>query len=185
MIVLVGWTSCGKSTVEKELVNTYGLSRIISYTTRPPRTKVGEINGVDYHFVSEEDFEDKLKNGFFAEKTQYNTVDGVWKYASAKEDINDTKICVLNPDGLRQLKEHNNLNIISFYIKVDEETLKNSLSKRGDKKAEYERRLESDRSDFKGIEDKVDFVIKNDGYGKTPMEMATIIYVLSKVKEDE
>ena len=125
---------------------------------------------------------DKLKNGFFAENTKYDTVEGIWRYGAAIEDVDDTKVCVINPDGLRQLKTNKNLNIKSFYIDVDEESIHEKLEIRGDKKAEYERRLESDKLDFYKIEDEVDFIINNEGYNKTTKELATISHVLNNSK---
>ena len=48
MIILVGESASGKSTIEKILTEKYGYKKTISYTTRQPRD--GEINGVNYHF---------------------------------------------------------------------------------------------------------------------------------------
>ena len=48
MIVLVGESASGKSSIERNLVEKHGYNRVISYTTRKPRT--GEHDGVDYHF---------------------------------------------------------------------------------------------------------------------------------------
>lgn len=56
MIALLGESASGKSTIEKELINKYGLKKIVSYTTRQPR--VGEEDGVDYHFVTDAEFEE-------------------------------------------------------------------------------------------------------------------------------
>lgn len=174
MIALTGFTASGKSTIEKELVK-LGFVRIISYTTRPIRIKDGEVDGVDYHFISEEEFMDKLHNGFFAENTKYDTVEGVWRYGAAVEDVDDSKVCVINRDGLRQLKANKDLNIKSFFIDVDEESIREKLEARGDKKAEYERRLESDEVDFRGIEEEVDYVVKNHKYIMSPSEVANEI----------
>lgn len=180
MIIILGKTACGKSTIEKELVNSHQYKRVISYTTRSPRPN--EADGVDYHFISEVDFMDKLNNGFFAENTKYDTVDGVWRYGAAIEDVDDTKVCVLNPDGLKQLKANEDLNIMSIYIDVDEESIREKLNIRGDKKAEYERRLESDKVDFYGIEDNVDFIINNYRYMKSPREL--VREILNILNED-
>jgi len=181
MIVLVGFSASGKSTIEKILVNK-GFVKITSYTTRPLRVKDNEVDGVAYHFISDEDFDKKLNTDCFAENTSYNTVFGVWRYASAKEDIDDNKVCVLNPDGLRQLKEHDDLNIVSFYIEVDEDIIINRLIKRGDKKKEYERRLEADRNDFANIFDEVDYVIN--GNELTAEELAdNILWLLNNGKD--
>ena len=178
MIIILGKTCAGKSEIQKEFIK-LGYQGLISFTTRPMRN--GETNGVDYHFITVDDFMQKVKDNFFAETTSYNTVEGVWHYASAIEDIDDNKICVLNPDGLRQLKEHKDLNITSIYIKVNKRTLKNSLIKRGDKKAEYKRRLKADKKDFRRMANKVDYVICNNGYKKTPEQLAKeIITILEK-----
>ena len=54
MLVIVGESASGKSTTEKCLCALYGYKKIVSYTTRLPRD--GEEDGVDYHFISMEDF---------------------------------------------------------------------------------------------------------------------------------
>ena len=46
MIILVGESASGKSSIEKYLVDNYGYNKIISYTTREPRE--GDVDGVDY-----------------------------------------------------------------------------------------------------------------------------------------
>ena len=49
MIVLIGESASGKSSIERCLVEDYGYNKIVSYTTRPPRA--GEVDGIDYHFA--------------------------------------------------------------------------------------------------------------------------------------
>ena len=62
MIVIVGESACGKSSVAKCLVNNYGYKRIVTYTTRKPRD--GEVDGFDYFFINQEEFEkDHDENG--------------------------------------------------------------------------------------------------------------------------
>ena len=97
MIVIIGESAAGKSSIEKALVE-HGYNQIISYTTRPKR--INEVEDVDYHYISEQDFLNKLKNGFFAEHTLYNN----WYYGIAKEDCIDDSIAVVEPFGFRQLK---------------------------------------------------------------------------------
>jgi len=56
MIVLVGASASGKSTLQKAMIeHSENLKKVVTYTTRPPRK--GEKNGVDYHFVSEKKFQ--------------------------------------------------------------------------------------------------------------------------------
>lgn len=65
MIILVGECGCGKSSIEKVLVEKYGYERTISYTSK--KKEKHEINGMDYHFLSYDDFVKKCNNGFFIE----------------------------------------------------------------------------------------------------------------------
>lgn len=165
MIVLVGESASGKSSIEKCLVNKYGYKNIISYTTRPPRD--GEVNGVDYYFISTGEFEYLKTNNFFAETTSYRG----WQYGTARTDCTDDKVVVLNPHGLRQMKKNNSINIVSFYINVPRRDRLIKILQRGDDIEESYRRNVSDWGQFTGIEDDVDYVIENPSYKFSIEEM--------------
>lgn len=45
------------------------MQSVVSYTTRPKR--IGEVDGIDYHFITEDDFFNKQKENFFAEVKSY------------------------------------------------------------------------------------------------------------------
>ena len=71
LVVFSGPSGCGKDTVlEKIKQNGYVFDKTVSATTRAMRD--GETDGVDYYFISKEDFEEKIKNDEFVEYTQYN-----------------------------------------------------------------------------------------------------------------
>ena len=59
MVILTGKTCSGKNLVRDKLVNEHGFKSLITYTTRPMRP--GEIQDVTYHFISEEEFNQKVK----------------------------------------------------------------------------------------------------------------------------
>ena len=179
ILIILGKTASGKSTIQKELVN-YGFNPLVTYSTRPKRPN--EIDGIDYHFITTEEFYKKESEGFFAETTSYNTAHGLWCYGSAIEDITDDKICVLNPSGYWQLLMNQNLDITTVYIDVKKRILKQRLKARGDNKKEYKRRLKADNVDFKGIKKAADYVL--DGNSKTPQALAIEIMRLIKVGED-
>lgn len=167
MIILVGESASGKSTIEKILADEYGYKRTVSYTTRPPRD--GEVNGVDYYFISEDEYTEKFHSGYFVETGAYNG----WFYGTTREQYDENTVCVLTPHGLRQIKKNfGENNISTFYIKVPRRDRLIKILQRGDNVDEAIRRNQSDVGQYDGIEDEVDFVIENDNYKKSPKECA-------------
>lgn len=166
MLILVGESASGKSTIEKILCSKYGYKKITLYTTRSPRD--GEVNGVDYHFISKEDFLERQKLGFFAEVGEYNG----WLYGSAMEDCTNDKVAILTPHGMRQLKNMPGIDLMCIYIKVPRRDRLIKILQRNDNIEEAKRRDASDVGQFDGVEDEVQLVMENDGYRYTPEEMA-------------
>jgi len=74
LFVIAGPSGAGKTTITKEAIKRlekdFALSKIATYTCRAPRD--GEVNGIDYHFLTQEEFKKKEKDGFFLETTKYN-----------------------------------------------------------------------------------------------------------------
>lgn len=177
MIVLVGESASGKSSIERNLVNNYGYKKVISYTTREPRhePKYEEVDGVDYHFISTEHFLELKEQGFFAETAMYND----WHYGTAKSDCTDDKVAVLTPHGLRQISKVEGINVTSFYINIPRRDRLIKILQRGDNIEEAYRRSLSDVGQFDGIVDEVDFVINNPNYNFNIEEMTQ--KVLNKI----
>ena len=101
IIVLLGASGSGKSTIENELATHHGFEKIISYTTRQPRT--GEENGKDYYFTENNTFTAMINTGVLAEYDEYSQGR---LYGTLKSDYADgNKVVVLTPNGLRQLKQ--------------------------------------------------------------------------------
>lgn len=69
LVILCGKSAVGKDTVQKELEQR-GFGRVISATTRPMRE--GEQDGVEYHFMTDEQFNQLLKEDGFIENVQFN-----------------------------------------------------------------------------------------------------------------
>ena len=162
ILILVGKTASGKDSIINELVAKHGYKKIITYTSRPMRK--GEKQDITYHFVSEDDFKQKIENNFFAEWKTYNTEFDVWYYGTAIEDLEnaeDNSVIILTPDGVRDVLPKLSNKPKVFYIYANNLTIKKRLISRGDDKTEAERRLLHDNEDFKGVENKVDKIVFN------------------------
>ena len=154
MIVLAGASASGKTEVAKVLAKKYGITKIVTTTTRDKR--VGEVNGVDYFFVSKEEFEKMILDDRFVEYTLYNGQ----MYGSTKDQIANDKCVVIDPAGLRSYINLNNKNIVTFYLEADEETRHKRMILRGDDAEKIKSRIENDRIAFKKKNiAKVDYVI--------------------------
>ncbi len=73
LFVISAPSGAGKTTLVNLLLGQYrdalSIERVVTYTSRPPR--IGEIDGVDYHFVSSEQFKHMIDTHLFLEWTQW------------------------------------------------------------------------------------------------------------------
>lgn len=174
MIIIVGESGSGKTTIAKTL-ESYGYHKITTYTTRQPRT--GELDGVDYHFISEESFNQLQSTEFFGEVGEYRG----WKYGSAISDYKEDSVLVVNPSGMRQIYKNNlNIKIHIFYLNIPRRDRLIKILQRGDDIEEATRRSLSDVGQFDDIDKEADYVIDNNGYVRTPREIASVISILDK-----
>lgn len=118
------------------------IERVVTFTTRPIR--VGEINGVDYNFLSQEDFLAKKNNGFFLETTKYNE----YCYGSPISMIQDIKngksfVIITDINGANNLKKNIIPDAVTIWITVPSiQELRKRLEKRQTDSAEVvEKRL--------------------------------------------
>ena len=156
ILILIGQTASGKTTVKNLLVEKFGFSPIITYTTRPKRE--GEENGVDYFFITNEDFNARKGYKFFAETTEYDADFGYCQYGSAYDSYRDgrNRVIILNPDGARQIKDLAKIagGFMRPYvvlIDVEQSVLIERALKRGDKPEEINRRLIADSPKFDAL----------------------------------
>lgn len=166
VIVLLGASGSGKSTIEHELATHHGFDKIISYTTRQPRH--GEENGKDYYFTDNETFREILERNLFAEHDEYSQNR---LYGTLKSDyVGEKKVVVLTPNGLRQLKQNcPNEDIISILVEASLGTrIKRYIDRCGINKFNFDdageifERINRDFGMFLGLEKEVNLVIHND-----------------------
>lgn len=159
MIVLAGASASGKTEVAKELAKKYGITKVITTTTRSMR--VNEVDGRDYFFVTKEKFELMIQENRFVEYTFYNGQ----LYGSTKDQIAPNRCVVIDPAGLRAYIALNDPSIVTFFLDSIEETRFKRMLLRGDKEEDAKRRIEHDRLAFKpeNIAD-VDFHIDSENF---------------------
>jgi len=117
MFVLSSPSGAGKTTLTKKLAEHNSQFIIsISHTTRKPRPS--EVNGKDYHFVSEEEFNSLVKkNSFFEYANIFDNSYGTLK-KQVLELLSYGKDVLFDIDwqGTQQLKKIKNLSLVTFFI---------------------------------------------------------------------
>lgn len=154
IVILCGKSASGKDTTLKKLVEKYNYIPIISTTTRPIRE--GEKNGVDYNFISKEEFNWKIAKDMFLEYRSYNTlfndIPDTWYYGTEKQELDPKKIyiSVLDFDGAREVqKYYGRDNTIIIYISCPDVIRENRAKQRGSfDQTEWDRRLKDDEIKF-------------------------------------
>ena len=152
IVALMGKAGSGKDTLLHAITQRYPgrYHEIVSCTTRPPRE--GEVDGVNYHFLTVEAFTQKLLNGDLLEATEFND----WHYGTLRSTLQEDKvnIGVFNPAGIICLTEDQTIDLDVWYIKCPgKERLLRQLNREGSPDVtEIIRRYGVDEADFEGLE---------------------------------
>ena len=182
MVILSSPSGAGKTTITKKIQQKYQSFKIsVSHTTRKPRPN--EVHGVDYFFISHNEFKKKINNKEFYEYakifdnyygTSKNTVDQIIK--------NNDIIFDIDWQGTKQLSKFKNLKLIKIYlIPPNKEELKTRLIKRNqDSDQEVERRFKAFDQDIQHWKD-YDYIIINKNLENCYKQIENII--LSNKKE--
>lgn len=176
ILIISGPSGCGKSTLLKEVYNNidnYYFS--ISTTTRSPRD--GERNGVDYYFVTKEEFEKDIEDGNFLE---YAKVHDNYYGTSLKpiiESLNNGKLVIFDIDvqGHKIVRKKLHALITSVFITTPSlQVLKDRLySRNSDDNDVIEKRLKNAQIEIDSFLE-YDYLIINDDLEKSTKEMLAI-----------
>jgi guanylate kinase len=176
LFVVSAPSGTGKTTVAEELVRIVpGLELSRSYTSRPRRSN--EIDGVDYNFVSREDFEQRIYRGEFLEHADvfgnyYGTcrVETETRLASGRD-----LMLVIDVQGARQVRTQLPATVGIFVMPPSFPILEQRLRQRSqDSEAAMARRLATAKSEVSAWEE-YDYVVINDELSRCVNEMAGIV----------
>ena len=185
LIIISGTTCAGKGTVIKKLLaNHNDIVLSTSYTSRPKRES--EIDGVDYYFVSKEEFERKIENGDFLEyaQVQYGAYYGTPK-KEVLELLDSGKDVILEIDvqGAKQIKELYPETILIFIMAPSMREVKRRIMMRGDENIDQIiSRFKVAYNEINQIND-YNYVVVNDDLDKAIVKVEAIL-VSEKLRVD-
>jgi guanylate kinase len=176
LIIITGPSGVGKGTVVKELLDrNKDIWLSISATTRNPR--VGEKDGLNYYFISEEKFKDMIDKKEFLEWAQFAGNYYGTPLSSVNEKIEKGFIVLLEieVEGAKQIKEKFPESLSIFLLPPSKEELEKRIRNRGTEKEEaIDRRLS--RANYEiASSDQFDFVLTNHDVDETVKEVFKII----------
>lgn len=175
LLIITGPSGVGKTTIIKELLKAEpNLRYSVSLTTRQPRAD--EVDGVDYHFVSRQEFLQKIKNDEFVE---WSEVYGEY-YGRLKSDLDELALrgdVVVGIDIQGALKLLNTYpeGVFVFLLPKSESALESQLRKRGtDDEESIKTRLDSANREMM-MADKFDYRVVNDKITDTVKKVQSIM----------
>lgn len=193
IIAICGKSASGKDTLAKNLSHILTNKNIdnkilVSDTTRPSR--VGEIDGVSYNFISKKEF---LQNIYDGKMLEYSKFRG-WYYGTSSSSLEKNKwnIGVFNADGIHALIKKQTADfkpVIYIYLYANPWIrLRRSYEREGQWKMEFFRRMFADWKDFRRFKNltkkqKYGIIIKNETNNFTDNHVWMVNNVLSKMLE--
>ena len=181
MVILSSPSGVGKTTITKKIQQKYPTFKIsVSHTTRLPRSN--EVNGVDYNFITNNEFEKLINEKKFYEYAKifdnyYGTLKKNVDYLILDNDL----IFDIDWQGTKQLSRFKNLKLIKIYlITSNKKELKERLVARNqNSKEEVEKRFKSFEEDVKHWND-YDYIIINKNLDTCFKQIENIIFNYKK-----
>lgn len=181
LILLCGKSGVGKSSIESVLWK-LGYITTVSYTDRQPRQS--EINGIDYNFVSSEEFESMINNGEMLEYTaRYGNL-----YGTAKSSIDLSKgdhVIAVDPTGYFKLKECFNDSAVGIYIYIEDHERLIRLLSRDENVEKSLKRYFADNETFKEAEGKIAYKVHNIDIKTSANTINNFIMRSIRLREDQ
>lgn len=162
LIVFSAPSGCGKGTMLAEILKDERFAVSVSATTRAPRE--GEVNGINYHFLSREDFEKRIAGGEFIEHAEYcqNLYGTLVSEVDGRLEKGLNVILEIEPQGAMKIREKRPDALFIFIVPPSVGELRRRLKKRGTETDEViEERISKAAWEISQAQ-KYDYIIVND-----------------------
>jgi len=177
LIVLSGPSGVGKGTVRKALFDMHGqnLTYSVSMTTRAPRP--GEVDGVDYYFVTREEFERQIAKGNLLEYAEFvGNYYGTPKDKVEEQLANGQEVFLeIDVNGALQVMEACVDAVSIFLVPPTKQALYDRLLMRGtETEYEVQKRIAKANREF-SLAHKYDYIVVNDDVNNAADRILAII----------
>lgn len=173
LIILTGKTASGKDTIKDLILKSYpNIQRVTTTTSRSKRS--GETDEVDYHFITEDQFMDKVNKGEFIEYVEYGgNFYGTTKHELLNKLNHHDSLWKIDPSRAGEIREFIKSafpiqiaaelmkKVIVIYVTTADEVILERLRKRHLSEDEIEKRMNDDQKIWHDFKDKYDFVVEN------------------------
>lgn len=182
MIGICGKAGSGKDTIMRKVVDKNPfLHEMVSCTTRPKRE--GEVDGVNYHFLTGEQFGNKVVNGEMLEATCFND----WFYGTSYDSLRSdcVNIGVFNPEGIDSISAHKDIDLFVFLVEAnDKNRLLRQLNREENPDVhEIIRRFKTDEEDFADLDFHHNYLVNNTA--EDLENCVNVIEAIAKILEAE
>jgi len=120
-------------------------------TTRPKRSL--EQEGIEYNFVDNEIFDSLLESNQIKVYQNFLINDNDWYYAISNQNFEDNQIFIMTPHEISCLNVEDRKKCFVVYLDMDEDVRRSRITNRDDNSDSIERRIKSDKEDFKRFVD--------------------------------
>ena len=186
LFVITGPSGVGKGTLIRRLIERVpGLELSVSATTRRPRP--GERDGVDYHFLSEEEFDRLAREGLLLEHATYSGN----RYGTPRSEVEPrlaagtSVVLEIEVQGARQIREAMPEAVQVFIAPPSPDALRERLEARAtDRPEEIERRLSAAQDEL-GARSEFGHVVVNDDLDQATKALVGLVRELTEPSSAE
>ena len=184
LFIIAAPSGCGKTSLVEALIKkTKNLCVSVSHTTRPPR--LDEVNGINYYFVSINEFEEMIKQNAFVEHAMVfdNYYGSSTKLIREKLDEGVNVILEIDWQGARQVKENMPNSVSIFILPPSKEALLGRLQQRAqDDEITINKRMSDAQNQMRHFNE-FDYLVINDDFSSALNGLSLIIYLPDKASE--